>query len=130
LTLPAVGARLASCSECCSILRYLLSGLAQRITDQSSFPIGTVIINLTGCFVIGLLSQLAESRGVFTSAARTIVFIGILGGYTTFSTFSSETINLFRSGQGHLAVLNIIVQVLGGLVLVWAGRTAGQLIWR
>lgn len=113
-----------------SILRYVLSGLAQRITDQSSFPIGTVIINLTGCFVIGLLSQLAESRGVFTSATRTIVFIGILGGYTTFSTFSNETINLFRSGQVHLAALNIIAQVLGGLVLVWAGRTAGQLIWR
>ena len=113
-----------------SILRYLLSGLAQRITDQSSFPIGTLLINLTGCLLIGVLSQLAESRGVFSSAARTLVFIGILGGYTTFSTFSNETINLFRNGQAPLALVNIVVQVIGGLALVWAGRAAGQLIWR
>jgi fluoride exporter len=113
-----------------SILRYLLSGIAQRLADQSSFPVGTILVNLTGCFLIGIFSQLAESRGVFSSAARTLLFIGVLGGYTTFSTFSSETITLLRGGQVLMAALNIIIQVGGGLVLVWAGRTAGQLVWR
>ena len=88
------------------------------------------MINVSGCFVIGLLAQLAESRNAFTDLTRAFAFIGILGGYTTFSTFSNESINLFRSGENLLGIVNVVVQVVGGLAFVWLGRLAGQGIWR
>lgn len=113
-----------------SILRYLLSGLAQNIFQTARFPIGTVIVNLTGCYVIGLLSQLAESQNAFTDLTRSLVFAGVLGGYTTFSTLSNESLNLFRAGDTALALVNVSVQVFGGLTLAWLGRISGQLIWR
>ncbi len=113
-----------------SILRYLLSGVSQGLFQSARFPIGTVIVNLSGCFVIGLLSQLAESQGAFTELTRAFVFVGILGGYTTFSTLSNESLNLFRSGDVGLGLLNVCVQVIGGLALAWAGRITGELIWR
>ncbi len=113
-----------------SVLRYLLGGVAQNLFQTARFPIGTTLINLTGCFVIGLLSQLAESQGAFTELTRAFVFAGILGGYTTFSTFSNESLNLFRAGDSWLGLLNVAIQVLGGLSLAWLGRVGGQLIWR
>lgn len=113
-----------------SILRYLLSGLAQNIFQTARFPIGTVIVNLSGCYVIGLLSQLAESQNAFTDLTRSLVFAGVLGGYTTFSTLSNESLNLFRAGDTALGLVNVAVQVLGGLALAWLGRISGQLIWR
>lgn len=113
-----------------SILRYLLSGAAERISDRAALPVGTMVVNLSGCFLIGLLAHLAESRGAFPAGVRTFLFIGVLGGYTTFSTFGSESLGLLQSGQLPLAVLNVAVQVLGGLCMVWAGRAAGQVIWR
>jgi fluoride exporter len=113
-----------------SVLRYLLGGLFQAVFNAAAFPAGTVLINLTGCLVIGLLSQLAESRGAFSDLTRALVFTGILGGYTTFSTFGNETMNLFRSGDVLLGIANAGTQVVGGLFLVWAGRAIGQLVWR
>jgi CrcB protein len=113
-----------------SILRYALSGFSQSLFRNATFPLGTVVINVSGCFVIGLLAQLAESRNAFTDLTRAFAFIGILGGYTTFSTFSNESINLFRSGENLLGIVNVVVQVVGGLAFVWLGRLAGQGIWR
>lgn len=113
-----------------SILRYLLSGVSQSIFQTARFPIGTAVVNLTGCFAIGLLSQLAESQGAFSELTRAFVFAGILGGYTTFSTLSNESLNLFRAGDILLGLLNVGVQVLGGVSLAWLGRVFGQLIWR
>ncbi len=113
-----------------SILRYLLSGISQGIFQTARFPIGTLIVNLSGCFVIGLLSQLAESQGAFTELTRAFVFAGILGGFTTFSTLTNESLNLFRAGDFLLGLLNVGIQVLGGLSLAWLGRISGQLIWR
>jgi CrcB protein len=113
-----------------SILRYLLSGVAQGLFHTSRFPVGTVIVNLSGCFVIGLLSQLAESQGAFTELTRALVFAGVLGGYTTFSTLSNESLNLLRAGDVFLGLTNVGVQVIGGIVLAWFGRAVGQWIWR
>lgn len=112
-----------------SVLRHLLSGLSQSLFRNASFPVGTLIVNTTGCFVIGLLSQLAESRSAFSDLTRTLVFIGLLGGYTTFSSFSNESFNLLRAGQRLSAAANVLAQVFGGLLSVWVGRTAGRLIW-
>ena len=113
-----------------SVLRYLVGGYVQQISRSVDFPYGTLAVNLVGCFVIGLLSQLAEARGVFTSEARALIFIGILGGFTTFSSFGNETINLAVDRQLGLTLMNIGANVLFGLALVWLGRIIGYLLWR
>lgn len=113
-----------------SILRYLVSGYVQQSAKTLDFPYGTLAVNVIGCFVIGFLAQLAESRGVFTSEARSFVFIGILGGFTTFSSFGNETLNLARDNQMTNAFANIGANVVIGLFAVWLGRTVSYLIWK
>jgi CrcB protein len=113
-----------------SVSRYLLGTWTQSISKSIDFPYGTLTVNLIGCFVIGFLSQLAEARGVFTPESRAFVFIGILGGFTTFSSFGNETINLLRDGETFNALANIGANVIFGLILVWLGRTVAYWIWR
>lgn len=113
-----------------SVLRYLFSGYVQNVSGSVGFPYGTLAVNLAGCFVIGFLSHLADMRGIFTADARAFVFIGVLGGFTTFSTFGNETMNLLRDGENASALLNIGGHVLAGLFFVWLGRTIAYLIWR
>ena len=113
-----------------SVLRYLLSGACQGIFRAARFPVGTLVVNLSGCFVIGLLSELAEARNALTDLSRAFLLIGVLGGYTTFSTLSNESLNLLRTGDVALGSLNMAIQVLGGLSLAWFGRITGHLIWR
>lgn len=113
-----------------SALRYLIGGWAQGLSKSLDFPYGTLTVNLIGCFVIGFLGELAEARGVFTSGTRLLVFIGLLGGFTTFSSFGNDTLNLARSGQMLNALTNVAVNVIFGLLLVWLGRTVAYLVWR
>lgn len=113
-----------------SISRYLLGTWIQTLSRSLDFPFGTLTVNLIGCFVIGFLSQLAEARGAFTPESRAFVFIGILGGFTTFSSFGNDTINLFREGGSFNALVNIGANVIVGLILVWLGRTVAYLIWK
>ncbi len=113
-----------------SILRYLMSGAVQDLSKSVQFPYGTLTVNLLGCFVIGFLSQLADARAAFTPESRAFIFIGILGGFTTFSTFSNESVNLLRTNDAGLALLNASLHVIGGFAAVWIGRTVSYLIWR
>ena len=113
-----------------SVLRYLISGFAQGLSKSISFPYGTFLVNLLGCFFIGLCAYLAESRGLFSDASRAFVFIGILGGFTTFSAFASESFNLLHDGETSLALLNITGQLLLCLGAVWFGRASAFWIWR
>lgn len=113
-----------------SALRYLVGGWAQSLSKSLDFPYGTLAVNLIGCFVIGFLGELAEARGIFTSETRLLVFIGLLGGFTTFSSFGNDTLNLARSGQMVNALTNVAVNVIFGLLLVWLGRTIAYLVWR
>jgi CrcB protein len=112
-----------------SVMRYLLGGIVQQ-SSRSLFPYGTLAVNVLGCFIIGFLAQLAEARGLFASEARAFVFIGILGGFTTFSSFGNETLNLARDSQMMSAVANVGANVLLGLFAVWLGRSVSYLIWR
>lgn len=112
-----------------SVLRYLASGYAQDLSGSVGFPYGTLFVNLTGCFVIGFLSFLADMRGVFTAETRALVFVGILGGFTTFSTFGNESMNLLRDGEKISALFYVGAHVFFGIALVWLGRTAAYLIW-
>jgi CrcB protein len=113
-----------------SISRYLLGTWIQNVSRSIDFPYGTLAVNLIGCFVIGFLSQLAETRGAFTPETRALVFIGVLGGFTTFSSFANETFNLMRDGETFNALANIGANVIVGLVLVWLGRMLAYWIWK
>jgi len=113
-----------------AILRYLLSGSIQKLAGNTLFPYGTLIVNLLGCLLIGLLSQLGESRNIFSPEIRYFVFIGILGAFTTFSAFGNETMYLFRNGQTTLSLVNIGAQLGLGLTAVWLGHSLGQAIWK
>lgn len=113
-----------------SAARYLMSGYVQSVSGSIGFPYGTLSVNLAGCFVVGFLSHLADARGIFTTDTRSFVFIGLLGGFTTFSTFGNETMNLLRDGENTNALFNIGSHVLLGLFFVWLGRSIAYLIWR
>ncbi len=113
-----------------SVLRYAVSGQVQQATQNVTFPYGTLAVNLIGCLVIGLLSQLAETRGIFTAETRAFIFVGALGGFTTFSTFGNETMSLLREGENLPALLNVGTHIVLGLTAVWVGRTLSHLIWR
>lgn len=113
-----------------SVSRYLLGTWVQSVSKSIDFPFGTLTVNLIGCFVIGFLSQLAEARGVFTSETRALVFVGVLGGFTTFSSFGNDTINLVRDGEMFNALANVGANVILGLLLVWLGRTVAFWIWK
>ncbi|GAB4578712.1 MAG: fluoride efflux transporter CrcB [Anaerolineales bacterium] len=113
-----------------AILRYYLSGHVQQWANSFTFPYGTLVVNLLGCLAIGLLSELADTRSVFTPEARLFIFIGLLGGFTTFSTFGNESINLLRDGENPLAWWYVTLHIFGGLGAVWLGRVLAGLIWR
>ena len=102
-----------------AVLRYVLSETVYRFTNPT-FPWGTLTVNLLGCYIIGLAWQYSEMYLVSTST-RIFILTGILGAFTTFSTFSLETLTLLRDGEIKLAVLNQIVSVSFGLILVIAG---------
>lgn len=113
-----------------AILRYLVSGWVQRWTRAITFPYGTLAVNMAGCLLIGLVSQLVESRSIFSPETRAFVLVGLFGAFTTFSTFGSETLNLIRDGRTWFALANVTVHVVLGLGMVWLGRILAQVIWR
>lgn len=102
-------------------MRYLVSGWAQRLDLWNGFPVGTLAVNLLGSSLLGLLSGLSESRFVFSPTARLILFIGVLGGFTTYSTYTYETLALLREGEYGKAGAN----VMGTLLLCLAGAYLG-----
>ena len=106
-------------------LRYSLGGLVSRVTAPD-FPWATLVVNVTGCFVIGLLAVLTQERGPVAPSTRLFLMVGVLGGYTTFSTFGYETLSLVREGSHGLALANAAGQVLVGLLAVWAGMTVAR----
>lgn len=104
-----------------AVLRFLVGPAIQSLVNGFTFPFGTFFVNITGCLIIGFLAGLAESRSLFSLEARQFVFVGILGGYTTFSSFGLETFQLLREGQVVYAVANASLQVVLGILLLWLG---------
>jgi CrcB protein len=107
------------------VTRYWLSGLAAQ-TFGETFPVGTVVVNITGCFVIGFFAVLTGPDGrIFVGTdARQFVMTGICGGYTTFSSFSLQTLNLARDSEWLLAGANVVLSVVLCLIAVWLGAVA------
>ena len=114
----------------CSILRYLVSGYAQQLSKSIQFPFGTLAVNILGCALVGFLAELADQRGVITGETRAFLIVGILGGFTTFSAFGNETMNLLRDGELWLACGNIVGHTILGLGAVWLGYSTAYLLWK
>ncbi len=112
-----------------SVARFWVSGLVAGKFGES-FPFGTLIVNITGCFVIGLFATLSDTEGRLLAAPGLRIFFmaGICGGYTTFSSFSLQTLNLARDGEWLWAALNILGSVAFCLLGVWLGHVAAVAI--
>ena len=104
-----------------AICRYGMSTLVQRNLPATGFPYGTLLVNMLGCLLIGVAIGYAESRQVFGDDFRRFVLIGILGGFTTYSTFGYETLALLQNSELVRAIVNVVVHVVIGLLLVWLG---------
>lgn len=105
-----------------TIGRYWLSGLVARLVGES-FPWGTLIVNVTGSFVIGFFATLAgpDGRLYLGSSVRQFVLTGICGGYTTFSSFSLQTLNLMNDGEWAQAGANMGLSLALCMIAVWVG---------
>ena len=107
--------------------RYWLSTFVYSVVEKPSFPYANFIINVSGSFIIGILAELFEARVLVSPTVRAALLTGVLGGYTTFSSFSLETFSLMRDGEIWLALVNALGSVLFGLVAVWIGVRLAQL---
>ena len=109
--------------------RYWVSGLvAQKVGE--TFPWGTLVVNVSGSFLIGLIATLTQTEGRFlvSPELRQFLMVGVLGGYTTFSSFSLQTLNLAREGEWAWSALNIASSVICCLLGVWLGHVTAGLI--
>jgi CrcB protein len=102
-----------------TLARYATSGLAHRIYS-GAFPMGTLVVNLAGSLIIGLLWGFAETRNLSPNF-RSFAFIGLLGGFTTFSTYALETLTLLRENEIRQAVTYVLANNLLGVILAFAG---------
>ena len=119
LLLIAVGGALGSTA------RYLFSLLIQRASG-TLFPIGTFAVNCVGCLVFGAIAGAAEQRVQIAPELRLFLLVGILGGFTTFSSYAFESFVLVRDGQFAAALVNIVGQVIAGLGGMWIGFVIGR----
>jgi CrcB protein len=110
-----------------TLCRYWLSGLVARRYGET-FPLGTLVVNAIGCFVIGFLFYFFYDRSLTTPTARTVVLIGLIGGFTTFSSYGLQTFTLLRDGEVFLALLNVVASNVLGLALVWLGYVLAKAI--
>jgi CrcB protein len=109
-----------------TLCRYWLAGIVARRYGEG-FPAGTLAVNLLGCFAAGLLFHLMQERGTFSETARAAVFVGLLGGFTTFSSYGLQTFALLREGRAGPAALNVVASNLLGVLAVGAGYAAAKL---
>jgi CrcB protein len=109
-----------------TLARYGTAAALRGVSERTGFPFGTLVINLLGCFLIGYLFALFTERIVLRVEYQQMILIGVLGGYTTFSTFGLETFNLLRARQYTLAAGNLLVSNVVGVALVILGYGLGR----
>ncbi len=110
-----------------TVSRYAVSVLVYR-SAGTDFPYGTLVVNLTGCFLIGFLASVTEDRLLLGSNIRAFLMIGFCGAFTTFSTFILETANLIKDGETSRALVNVLLSVIAGFIVFRLGVLAGDLV--
>jgi len=110
-----------------TVCRFGVAGFMYKVFGDR-FPYGTLAVNITGCFVIGILMTLFEDRFLIQPNLRIFLTVGILGGFTTFSTFSFETVELFKAGDFFLGSVNAVVSLFGCLAAAWVGTVLGKIL--
>jgi CrcB protein len=109
-----------------TLCRYWLAGVVARRYGET-FPAGTLAVNLLGCFLAGALYFVLQERYTVSETARAAILVGLLGGFTTFSSYGLQTFALLRDGRASLAALNVVVSNLLGILLVWVGYALAKL---
>ena len=111
-----------------SVCRYLASAGVQASVRIGPFPVGTAAVNIAGCFAIGFLARIAHERQLFSPEMRLLLFVGFLGGFTTFSSFAYESLTLLRESRPALFLANAAGQLILGLACVAAGLACGRIV--
>ena len=107
-----------------SVLRYLIS----RLSFTTAFPWSTLIVNLAGSFILGLFLAVAGARFTLSTESKAFISVGLLGGFTTFSTFSQQTISLWQADRFALAGWNVALNLIVGLFAAWLGWRLGRMV--
>ena len=102
-------------------LRYLISISYQNILHKTMVPLGTLTVNVAGCFLIGFFGVMFENKNLLNHPSRLFILVGILGGFTTFSTFGHETFSLMRDQHFFHAFSNVALNLFASLAAVWLG---------
>ena len=110
-----------------AVSRYSISGWMHGLID-TRFPIGTLTVNVVGCFLLGMLKHVGETTVLVSPEMRAALGVGFLGALTTFSTFGYETISQIEDGAWSVAMANIGVNVVVGILAVWGGLTLAR-VW-
>jgi CrcB protein len=111
-----------------SISRYLVGGLVHRLFPFTGFPYGTLVVNVLGCLLIGFTVGLVEMKQMFRPEIRLFLLIGLLGGFTTFSTFGYETFALTRDGETVRAGVNVLLHIIVCFGAVWFGNILSRML--
>lgn len=112
-----------------AVLRYMVSGLVQHLTHSIAFPYGTLAVNVIGCFLMGALAMLVEMQVAITAEMRLLLMVGLMGSFTTYSTFGNETLTLIQDQRFFLAFMNMGTHFIVGLAAVLLGRIAAMSLW-
>jgi CrcB protein len=108
-----------------TLARYGLQGAVQRVSG-STFPYGTLSVNVLGSFAVGFIAALVLERAAFSPTWRTAILVGFCGGFTTYSAFAYETFELLRTGDPWRGIANVAAQFALGLIAVWLGYAAAM----
>jgi CrcB protein len=111
-----------------AILRYLACFYTDRMAEDAIIPYGTLLVNILGCLLIGLGWGIVNARDILSPEIRLFLFTGVLGGFTTYSTFGYESFLLAQKGNFILPVLNITIHIFAGISAVWAGHLLGEMV--